>query len=435
MKTRLLAAALLVPFSIADGLAQAPEDAVALGRAAFQRAQSAYLLKDYDAYRKAMTEAVRLRPRQPTYLYNLAGAEALTGHPDEALKWLHRVASMGMALPASKDEDFSSLRGTAGFAKALEQLRRNALPVGKGRSLFRVHEKGLIPEGLARDPASGDFFLGSVRERKILRIDGKTFQARDFSSPDNSLSGVFGMKVDAVRGVLWVCSSPIAEMDGFRKGETGSAGVFRYDLKSGQLIGKHLAPAGTGEHVFGDLAVDGQGNVYLTDSLSPGIWVLQAGKGDLTPYLVPGPFTSPQGLDFSADAKALFVADYSSGIFRVDLSTKRVSLLDSPANTTLLGIDGIYTRGAGLVAVQNGTQPIRVLALALSQGGRKVERVAVLESGTEALTAPTLGVLEKNRFLVVANSDWEAFDSAKGGMNPEKTRFPTILQMDLPEDF
>src|SRR6185436_7422889 len=118
MKTRILAAALLIPLSIAEGMAQVPEDAVTQGRGAFQRAQSAYLQKDYQAYRKAMVEAVRLRPRQPTYLYNLAGAEALTGHPEEALKWLQRVAAMGMALPAAQDDDFTSLRGTAGFAKA-----------------------------------------------------------------------------------------------------------------------------------------------------------------------------------------------------------------------------------------------------------------------------------------------------------------------------
>jgi sugar lactone lactonase YvrE len=434
MKWQLRAAALFLALSCADGMAQVSGDAVALGRAAFQRAQSAYLQKDFEAYRKAMTEAVRLRPRQPTYLYNLAGAEALTGHPGEALKWLHRVAAMGMVLPASKDEDFASLRGTAGFEKALEEMRRNGLPVGKNHPLFRVHEKGLIAEGLARDPASGDFFVGSVRRREILRIDGKNFQVRRFSTPGDTLSGVFGMKVDPARGILWACSSPIEEMDGYRKGESG-AGVFAYDLKSGKLMGKHLAPAETGEHVFGDLAVDGLGNVYLTDSLSPGLWILQAGAGELSPYLVPGPFTSPQGLDFTLDGKALLVADYSSGIFRVDLSTRRVSLLDSPENTTLLGVDGIYTFGAGLVAVQNGTQPSRVLSLTLSQGGRRVQRVAVLESGTEALTAPTLGVLDKNRLLLVANSDWDAFDSARGGMDQLKTQFPTILQIDLPEGF
>jgi sugar lactone lactonase YvrE len=435
MKTRILAAALLIPLSIAEGMAQVPEDAVTQGRGAFQRAQSAYLQEDYQAYRKAMVEAVRLRPRQPTYLYNLAGAEALTGHPEEALKWLQRVAAMGMALPAAQDDDFTSLRGTAGFAKAVEQLKRNAQPVGKGRSLFRVHEKGLIPEGLARDPVSGDFFLGSVRQRKILRIDGRTFQVRNFSAPADALAGVFGMRVDPARGVLWACSSPIAEMEGFKKGESGGAGVFGYDLKSGKLIGRHLAPAGSGEHVFGDLAVDAQGTVYLSDSVSPGLWVLPAGQQELRPYLVPGPFSSPQGLDFSADGKALLVADYSSGIFSVELSTKRVSLLDSPENSTLLGIDGIYTRGAGIVAVQNGTQPNRVLSLTLSRSGKKIDRVAVLESATEALSAPTLGALDKSRFFVVSNSDWDAFDSAQSTMRPEKTQFPAILQLELPEGF
>ena len=35
---------------------------------------------------------------------------------------------------------------------------------------FRVDERDLIPEGLAHDPVTGDFFLGSLFKRKIVRV-------------------------------------------------------------------------------------------------------------------------------------------------------------------------------------------------------------------------------------------------------------------------
>ena len=428
------ATALLLGF-LAWGAGAAENDSVARGREAFQRAQSAYLQNDFGSYLAAMEKAVALRPRQPTYLYHLAGAEALSGHVSKALGWLKRVAAMGMVFPASADKDLVSLKGTAEFDRILQQFRQNDRPVGKGRPLFRVPRKGLIAEGLARDPASGDFFLGSVRQRAILRIDAASFQVKEFSGPGEPLAGVFGMKVDPGRGTLWACSSVVAEMEGFRREEAGSAEVLSYDLKSGKLLAEYPVPQGSGRHVFGDLALDRSGNVYVSDSASPGIWILRAGASTLEPFLVPGPFTSPQGLDLSADGKSLFLADYSAGIFRVDVARKTAALMASPENVTLLGIDGIYRHGTGLVAVQNGTEPSRVVGLRLDQGARRVERLIVLQAGTEKLSAPTLGVVAGNRFYVVANSEWEAFDPSRHAMDPAKTRFPSILQIDLPEDF
>jgi len=426
---------LCVPWVLGAGVSSAFQDTLDRARAAFQRAQSAYLAKQYEAYRQSLKEAVALRPHQPTYLYNLAGAEALAGHPGEALKWLERVARMGMVVPAASDADFSSLRGSSGFEKVLERIRRNERPVGGGRPLFRVHEKGLIAEGLARDPASGDFFLGSVRQRKILRIDGRTFQVRDFSSASDGLLGVFGMKVDAARGVLWACSSALAEMEGYRKEDGGRAGVFAYDVKTGRLIGKHFPPSGSEARVFGDLAVDSAGDVFVTDSLSAGLWILRAGADSLERFLVPGPFSSPQGLDLSADGKSLFVADYAWGIFRVDRSTRAAILLGTPEDVTLLGIDGLYRSAGGLLAIQNGTQPNRVISIKLDAGGARAKSLSVIEASTELLPGPTLGVLEGARFYVMANSEWDAFDPARGEMDASKTRFPAILRVEISERF
>src|SRR5215210_2374815 len=66
----------------------------------FQDAVKAYKEKNYAAYLENMMMAVRLRPDQSRYIYNLAGAYALAGKRSEALASLGLVAEMGMIYPA-----------------------------------------------------------------------------------------------------------------------------------------------------------------------------------------------------------------------------------------------------------------------------------------------------------------------------------------------
>ncbi len=53
-------------------------------------------------------------------------------------------------------------------------------------------------------------------------------------------------------------------------------------------------------------------------------------------------FGSLQGLDFSNDGKELFFADYSSGIYKLNISTKKLTYITEPKDCTTKGIDGLY---------------------------------------------------------------------------------------------
>jgi hypothetical protein len=80
------------------------------------------------------------------------------------------------------------------------------------------------------------------------------------------------------------------------------------------------------------------------------------------------------------DERILYLADYSHGIFRVDLRTGMVAALPAPMGQTLLGIDGMASGGAGrLFAVQNGIAPVRVIAIHLDRAGTGVVRIEVLD--------------------------------------------------------
>ncbi|MCB0306676.1 MAG: hypothetical protein KDI38_23135, partial [Calditrichaeota bacterium] len=118
----------------------------------FQAAQQAYAEGQYDAYRESLQEMLRLRPNHPTYLYNLAGANALSGRSDEALAILQRVAAAGLVYPAAEDEDFAPLRSSDVFAAILARFEANRRPVSRSETAVIVKEKGLISESVAYDP-------------------------------------------------------------------------------------------------------------------------------------------------------------------------------------------------------------------------------------------------------------------------------------------
>jgi len=67
---------------------------------------------DYDTYLAELREAAAKRPDHPATLYNLACAEALAGHPEDALAHLERSLELKpeFAELAAKDDDFASLR-------------------------------------------------------------------------------------------------------------------------------------------------------------------------------------------------------------------------------------------------------------------------------------------------------------------------------------
>jgi SMP-30/Gluconolactonase/LRE-like region len=419
-----LAAALLAPAHPAQ------EDAVRQSRAHAQRAEQAYKEKDFAAYLEHMKRAAALRPDHPTMLYNLASAQALAGDRAEAARLLARLAAMGLFYPADEDEDFVSLKETAEFRAALRKFAANREPAGEGATAFTLAEKGLVTEGVAYDPTDGTFYVSSVYRRKILRV-GRDGAARDFATAGDGLWSVLGLKVDARRRHLWATTAAHRQMSGFREEEDGLSAVLKFDLRTGKLVKKYALPNQPGRHLLGDLVVTKEGDVFATDSLSPAVYRIARGRDELELFAGGAPFVSPQGLDLSPDGRTLFVADYSKGVFALDLRTRAARPLPHPAEAMLLGIDGLYFHRGALVAVQNGANPQRVVRLRLARTLDRVERLEVLASALPAFDEPTLGVVAGDLFYFVANSQWAAVDRHGQLAPPDKLREHVILKLRL----
>jgi hypothetical protein len=181
-----------------------------------------------------------------------------------------------------------------------------------------------------------------------------------------------------------------------------------------------------------DLAIAENGDVYATDSLGGGLYRLKAGADSLETVVPRSALRSPQGVGFvpGAGEKRAFVAEYGTGIWFVDLATGEKTLVESPPDVPLLGVDGLVVHGNELLVTQNGIRPIRVARLKLDASSSKVVRAEILEKSSPLLDEPTLGVLVGDDFYYIANPQWGSFEKGKM-LPPDKLSEPTILKVTL----
>lgn len=420
----LVSLGVLISFTTAIAQNDQPKD----GRYYESVARKAYQEKDYSSFLENVKLAAELRPNHPRLMYNLAVAYALNGKSTDALTWLRKTAEMGLVFPVSTDHDFDSLQKLPEFNALLKQFEKNKAPKISSLHAFTVHEKGLIPESVAYDEEAEVFYLSSVYKRKILSVR-KSGEVKVFAGEADGLWSVMGMKVDRARRLLWVCTTAHPQMANFLKEDKGKSALFKYDLKTAKLLAKYQ-PADTSKpHWLGDLVINSDGDVYATDSVTAAIYVVRHDGTELETFLEGQPFISPQGLDFTGDQKQLFVADYSKGVFLIDLKTKKVKSISS--DFTLLGIDGLYYYKGSLIGVQNGVNPQRLIKLVLSKDLSRVNRFQTIEANNPEFDEPTLGVLVKDRFYFVANSQWGAIDES-GQLAPlDRLKDPTVLRIKL----
>jgi len=388
----------------------ATASAIALAREAVAAADQ----QDFASYLAKMEDAVALRPDFPRLLVNLAAAQVANDKPDEAIATLERLAALGLSSPVEKSEDFSALRDRKDFQAVVRKLAGNLQARGPGQIAFSLREVTGLIEGIAWREKTGDFFFGDVNGRSVWRRGPDGILHR-LTVESEELLGVFGLAVDEARGALWAATSAVSAMRGFRPEMDGTAALVEIDLDSGAVrrtVPVVRRPGDRESHVLGDLVVAPDGSVLVTDSGAPMIWRLDS-SGVLEPLIESPEFMSLQGIVVLPGGDQLLVADHANGLLEVDLSARTVRRLESPANTTLIGLDGIALAPNGdLLAIQNGLRPTRVLRLRLGGSGTEVAEVQVLESGHLTMAAPSLGCIGPDgQFFYIGNAGWTRFEN------------------------
>lgn len=312
---------------------------------------------------------------------------------------LQRLAAMGYA-PGQQTLDTLAVYLPETEMVALRQrFGANGARVQASRLFTSLPGDHRLVEGIAWDARTGRLFAATVVSRALL-----VREARGWRAIEGLESGsLFSLAIDPRRRLLWAASGVVEQTP-------NPAGAFRgligIDLATLRPVRRLAVP---GEGSPADIALATDGTIYASDPNSGAIYRARPGDTALSVVVPPGRLRSPQGLVPSADGRRLYVADYGYGLAEVHLTDGSVARLESDANTMLDGIDGLYPWRGGLLAIQNGTSPRRILWLSLSADGERISAARVLESNHADWGEPTLGFVRRNDFLYVADAQWERY--------------------------
>lgn len=339
-------------------------------------------------------------PGHVRVVYDLACAEARLGETDSALTHLERVARMGVSFDAEHDEDLVSLAKEPRFAHVVATLASNGATRTGSRELLRIDEQDLLAESLAWDPKTDALFVGSVRKRKIVRIasDGKV---SDFiASERDGMTGVFGLAIDANARRLYASTMAVSDATGSQR-----CAMFGFDLDTGVTVHHvHVAAQQSGE-----LALLDDGSLVMSANQSGALYTWKPGAEELTRVLPAGQLSSPQGLVAWPGTRVLLVADWTLGLFRVDLETQKVERVETPPDLCVVGLDGLTRDGNRVYAVRNGVPPHCLLSLAFDAEHRRVTRADVVDAALPSYDEPTGGAVRAKDFVYIANSHWPSY--------------------------
>ena len=389
-----------------------------------QAAAAAFNNKETERYRDALARLYQDFPENSRVLRNLAAAEAMAGHADASLKLLRDYAAMGCTLDL-KNDAWASVRDQA---RNVPQLAANAAAASHGERILKAPDSDLLLEDIAFDSSGSRFFLSSVRQGKIIAC-GRDGRCEDFVKLSREISpgGILATGVDSRRGVLWATVAGMEAWAEFRPGDDGLSAVLKFDIRTHKLLGR-FEPTDGKKHAMGDMTVASNGDVFVSDGLSGEVFTIRNEGHVLEPMVPGGTFLSPQTPALSADEKHLYVPDYSVGIAIIRLSDRHVEWVKPIVPAALEGIDGLYRFHDRLIAVQNGTQPERIVSFHLKSPA-VIDRFQVLEANWTGLGDPTHGVIVGADFFFIANSGWDRV-GAKGEFKPGPP--PEVWKFALP---
>lgn len=267
-----------------------------------------------------------------------------------------------------------------------------------------------LAEGLAADGA-GHLLVSGVVGRTVLRQDRGTFSEWLKPGKDEPVGGLFGMAADRKRDRLWIAETFGSDVPG--GSGSRSTGLLEVRLSDGLVIARHRLQPDDRDRWIGDVAVGADGTVYASDAKGGGLYVMKPRAERMR--LIQTALKSPQGLVESADGKALIVADYSTGLHRIDLASGADFALPGGA---IRGVDGLKRNGRSLVGTYNGAQPNRIVRIKLSPKEDAVTSIGEVANGSPNLDDVSLLTVVGDRIVAVAHSQWNEVDGTNRLVEP-----------------
>lgn len=266
-----------------------------------------------------------------------------------------------------------------------------------GGRIDRYPLTATFPEGGTFDPESDAFFVGSLGDGSVHRVDRAT-GAEDvyFTETAPGTWWTLGMDVDVARRRLWVCA-----MDDQRETTSETPAyqgyVWVFDLVTGARVANlDLNTVGL-RATCTDVAVASDGSAFVTDRETPNVYrVTETGPVELfvTDDLLDAAVVGENAAVVLPDQSALLVLMYlPSRLVRVDLSDRSVAdvTIDgtfSDLTPALSGADGMTLSGDRLLVAF--TSKVIELAPTLGDWSAATSRTVDVPAGiTDVIHTPS----------------------------------------------
>jgi SMP-30/Gluconolactonase/LRE-like region len=284
---------------------------------------------------------------------------------------------------------------------------------------FRIAEKDLIPEGIAFDPGSNSFFVSSIHKNKIIRINPDKRITDFIVSGHEGIGQVLGMKVSD--GKLWVCSNT---------GEgnpQGQSMVHVFDI-TGRILSKKWILQSAGEiHLFNDLVIGSNGDVFISDSDYGAIYRVNNTLKNPELLIKDERLNYANGITLTPNDEV--IVNTFKGFFKINTITRELKALPFP-NYYVIGIDGLSFYKQSLIGIQNITYPVCINQYNLNSSFDKIENARVLVANHPLFDIPTTGVVVDDWFYFIANSQMGNLDKDKI-KDPAKLKEVLIMKIKL----
>ncbi|ESQ75997.1 hypothetical protein ABAC402_06010 [Asticcacaulis sp. AC402] len=348
--------------------------------------------------------AAAILPDSPSILLLQTQVSLQQKRKAEARATMVDYLGRGYVLDLARHPEFNALWD----ADMEDQLVSNQSPVGEMRVTATLPGFGLT-DSMAYAPASEQMFLSHVHTGKVTALTAAG--SRDVVTFRPGVAA-YGLGLRDNR--LWATTAATRQTKGYDPKLNISSKVVLVDPANGQILQSFTH--GT-DRRFGHLLM-GRDDLYVADTSHGEILRLNAYQGELEVLIPEGYMDSPTGLTENQDATVLIVADFISGLYRVDLTLGSLVRLLPPEGGSTLGFSAITRYGSDIIAIQNGFQPNRIVRLRMSEDWSQILAVETILRSKQ-LSQPTQGLVTGDYFLFVARSQWDNLDSQGNPITPE----------------
>lgn len=399
MKTTAAALVLALGLTASGALAQSVDPNSELGKFRQARAEGMKALDQNDptGAMTALNTAGAILPDSPSILLLKAQVALKQRKLRDARGFLKDYLTRGYVLDLKKNPDFAQV-----WDEELNGLdEANKSPVGDMQVMSSSADFA-ITEGLAYAPDGSELYLSGIRTGTVTRLS--TEGAKDIIT---FRPGVAAYGLGLRDGNVWATTVASHLTKGFDTKAKITSKIVVIDPVKGVVTQSFSDTTKTRR--FGHMLM-GKDDLYVADSEHGEVLRLAAYAGQLQPLVPEGYLDSPDALAENEGATTLAIADFVSGLYRVDLATGSLARIAAPADGSLLGISFMARYGNDLIAVQTGFKPNRILRLHMSDDWTQVTSVEVLLRSDTLLAQPTQGAVSGDSFVFVAKSQWDSLD-------------------------